>query len=97
MFDMPTTLSKFLNLGMSLSEVVERATINPAKAISRAAELGSLAVGRAADVAVLELVEGSHEFMDVSLVARPGSKRLFCRLSMVGGEILDPELQGLPL
>ncbi|HLZ09797.1 MAG TPA: amidohydrolase/deacetylase family metallohydrolase, partial [Chloroflexota bacterium] len=97
MFDMPTTLSKFLNLGMSLSEVVERATINPAKAIGRADELGSLAVGRAADVAVLELVEGNHEFKDVNLVPRQGSKRLFCLLSIMGGEILDPELEGLPL
>ena len=97
MFDMPTTLSKFLNLGMSLSEVVERATINPAKAIGRADSLGSIAVGRRADVAVLEQVEGDHEFKDVSLIARHGSKRLYCRLAMVGGEILDPEAEGLPL
>ena len=97
MFDMPTTLSKFLNLGMSLSEVVERATINPARAIGRSDCLGSIAVGRLADVAVLELAEGDHEFKDVNLIARRGSKRLYCRLAIVGGEVLDPELEGLPL
>ena len=40
MFDLPTTLSKFLNLGMSLSDVVERATARPAAAIRRP-DLGS--------------------------------------------------------
>ena len=96
MYDLPTTLSKFLNLGMSLSEVVERATINPAKAIGRSDTLGSIAVGRSADIAVLELVEGDHEFMDVSLVPRKGSKRLYCRLALCAGEILDPDVAGLP-
>ncbi len=97
MYDMPTTLSKFLNLGMSVYEVVERATINPARAIHRADSLGSLEVGREADVAVLELVEGDFEFKDVDLVARRGTKRLYCRLAIKGGQILDPEEDGLPL
>lgn len=97
MYDMPTTLSKFLNLGMSVYEVVERATINPARAIHRADSLGSLEVGREADVAVLELVEGDFEFKDVDLVARRGTKRLYCRLAIKGGQILDPEEEGLPL
>lgn len=97
MYDMPTTLSKFLNLGMSLSEVVERATINPARAIHRVDSLGSLAVGREADVAIFDLVEGDHEFKDVNLVSRRGSKRLYCRTAIRGGSILDPEEEGLPL
>lgn len=97
MFDMPTTLSKFLNLGMSLAEVIERATINPARAIHREDSLGSLGVGRTADVAVLELVEGDFEFKDVNLVARRGRRRLICRLAICRGQILDPEQEGLPL
>ena len=96
MFDMPTTLSKFLNLGMSVAEVVERATVNPARAIHRADTLGSLRVGRIADVAVLERVEGDYEFQDVNRVSRRGTKRLFCRLAIAGGKILDPEPEGLP-
>jgi dihydroorotase len=97
MYDMPTTLSKFLNLGMSLSEVVERATINPAKAIHRDDRCGSLALGRDADVTVLDLATGDFEFKDVALAARRGDKRLSCRLALVGGKILDPEVEGLPL
>ena len=97
MYDMPTTLSKFLNLGMSLSEVIERATINPSRAIHRADSLGTLGVGREADVAVFEIVEGDHEFKDVNLMSRRGSQRLFCRLAIRAGAILDPEEEGLPL
>jgi dihydroorotase len=97
MYDMPTTLSKFLDLGMSLSEVVACASTNPARAIHRADSLGTIEVGRTADVAVLEVVEGDHEFHDVHMVARRGSKRLYCRLSICGGVILDPEQEGLPL
>jgi dihydroorotase len=97
MYDMPTTLSKFLSLGMSLPEVVERATVNPAKAIRHADRYGSLAVGREADVAVLDLATGDFEYKDVNLVARRGDHRLSCRLALVGGKILDPELEGLPL
>ncbi len=97
MYDLPTTLSKFLNLGMNLSEVIERATINPARAIRRSDTLGSLAVGRDADVAVLEVEEGDYQFHDVDRVARKGNKRLLCRLAIRGGTILDPEAEGLPL
>ncbi|MGH2459265.1 MAG: amidohydrolase/deacetylase family metallohydrolase, partial [Chloroflexota bacterium] len=94
MYDMPTTLSKFLNLGLSLPEVIERATINPARAIHREESLGTLDVGREADLAVFELVAGDHEFKDVNLVARRGSQRLFCRMAIRAGVILDPEEEG---
>lgn len=97
MYDLPTTLSKFLNLGLSVPEVIERATIKPAKAIRRAETMGTLEVGRSADVAVFELVEGDFEFKDVTLVPRHGTKQLFCRQSIAGGEVLDPEQKGLPL
>jgi dihydroorotase len=97
MYDMPTTLSKFLTLGMSLSEVVERATINPARAIGRDERHGSLAVGREADIAVLDLTTGDFEYKDVFLQPRRGDKRLTCRMAFVGGKLLDPELEGLPL
>lgn len=97
MYDLPTTLSKFLNLGMSIIEVIERATLNPARAIHREGSLGRLAVGGEADIAVLALVEGDFEFKDVDLVARRGKKRLVCRWSIRAGELLDPEEEGLPL
>jgi dihydroorotase len=88
MFDLPTTLSKFLNLGLSLAEVIERATSRPAAAMRRP-ELGSLKPGSAADVAVFQIEEGDYVFRDVHMNPRQGSKRLVNTLTMVGGEVLQ--------
>jgi dihydroorotase len=49
-------MSKFLNLGMSLEQVIAAATVNPAKVINRMPKLGTLQVGAPADVSVLEVV-----------------------------------------
>lgn len=93
MFDLPTTLSKFLNLGMSLPEVIERATVRPARAMRRP-ELGTLAVGAAADIALFQLAQGEYTFRDVLMAARPGNQQLICRATFVDGVELErqPEL-----
>src|SRR5262249_7953138 len=64
MFDLPTTLSKFLNLGLSLPEVIERATVCPAQAMRRP-DLGTLRPGSPADVALFKLERGDYTFHDV--------------------------------
>src|SRR5699024_3251300 len=48
-FDLPTTLSKFLYLGMSLSEVIRRCTTVPARALKATTGIGKLAVEQPAD------------------------------------------------
>jgi dihydroorotase len=87
-FDMPTTLSKFLNLGMSLPDVVERATARPAAAMRRP-DLGTLRPGAPADIALFALDEGDHVFHDVHMNERRGGVRLTNTLTVVGGEILE--------
>lgn len=62
--DMPYIMSKHLALGMSLEDVVEASTAGPAKALGMAGEIGSLAVGREADIAVLELVDADELITD---------------------------------
>lgn len=52
-FDLPTTMSKFLYLGMSFENVLLRSTYNPAKVIGRIPGLGTLTVGGPADIALL--------------------------------------------
>ncbi len=84
MFDLPTTLSKFLNLGMELPEVIERATARPARAIRRP-ELASLKPGAPADVAVFALEEGDYTFHDVFMTARSGKLRLVNRTTIRAG------------
>ena len=89
-FDMPTTLSKFLNLGMSLEDVIARATINPARAIRLDQErhLGSLAVGAPADIALFRLEEGAFTYYDVRMAAREGRWRLVNTATFVDGHEL---------
>ncbi len=89
MFDMPTTLSKFLNLGMSLPDVVERATARPARAIRRP-DLATLKPGAPADVAVFALEEGAYTFHDVFMNARPGKVRLVNRATLRAGKTMAP-------
>ncbi len=87
--DMPTTLSKFLNLGMSLPDVIERATSRPAAAMRRP-DLGTLRPGALADIALFTLDEaGDHTFHDAQMNERRGSIRLTNTLTIVGGEILE--------
>jgi dihydroorotase len=95
MFDLPTTLSKFLSLGLSLPDVIERATSRPAAAM-RKPELGSLKPGSQADVALFRLEEGEYVFRDVHMNGLKGNQRLVNTLTMVDGEVL-PRLPESPL
>jgi dihydroorotase len=69
-------MSKFLNMGFTLEQVVAMATINPARIINRIAMLGTLQVGAPADVSVLELVEGPVAFVDTRNNKREGNVHL---------------------
>ena len=75
-FDLATTLSKFLHLGMTLEQVIERATANAAQALGFPAGLGTLREGAEADVAVFSLEEGRFEFVDSLGDKRVGNRRL---------------------
>jgi dihydroorotase len=73
---LPWVMSKFLNMGFTLEQVVAMATSAPAKIIARQDKLGTLVVGAPADVSVLELVEGPVEFVDTRKNTRKGDKYL---------------------
>jgi dihydroorotase len=84
---MLTTMSKFLNMGMTLEEVIKRSTANPAREIRRP-ELGTLSVDTCADVAVLERREGEFGFVDCGRARMRGKYRLECQMTIRNGEIL---------
>jgi dihydroorotase len=67
---MPWVMSKFMALGLSLEDVVAKATAKPAQVINRIPKLGTLQPGAPGDVSIMELVEGP-----VSLVDTRGNKR----------------------
>jgi dihydroorotase len=91
MFDLPTTLSKFLNLGLSLPDVIERATGRAAAAMRRP-DLGTLRPGSVADLALWRIEEGDYTFYDVHMEPRRGTKLLVNTLTLLDGE----ELPRLP-
>lgn len=62
--DMPTVMSKFLHLGMSLEEVVKASTMNPAEVIGSLGLIGTLKPGACADVTVMRLTEGKFQLSD---------------------------------
>jgi dihydroorotase len=95
MFDLPTTLSKFLNLGMALPDVIARATSRPAAAMRRP-DLGTLAPGSPADIALWRIEEGDYTFRDSQMDARAGTTRLVNTMTLLAGEEL-PRLPERPI
>ncbi len=65
-------MSKFLNMGFTLEQVVAMATINSARAIDRLPKLGTLQVGAPGDATLLEVVDGPVEFVDTRNNKRTG-------------------------
>jgi dihydroorotase len=82
---LPWVMSKFLALGMSLEDVVAKATVEPAKIIGHVPGLGTLEVGAPADIAIMDLVDGPVEFVDTRSNKRTGTKKLLPALTIRGG------------
>ncbi len=93
MKDMLNVMSKFLALGLSLDEVIERTTWNPARAIKQE-ELGHLSVGSVADIAVLRVEKGEFGFLDIYNARLKGTERLACEMTLRDGKIVY-DLNGL--
>jgi dihydroorotase len=82
-FDLPTTMSKFVLLGMSLPDVVRAATHTPAQLFDL--PFGTLSEGSIADLTVLEHVEGSYDLVDSSGKRRTSSQRLVPYVTLLEG------------
>lgn len=87
MRDIVNVMSKFLNLGMPLEEVILKSTWNPAKEIHREA-FGHLTVGAPADVAIFRLERGEFGFVDTDKLLMKGSQRLACEMTLMGGNVM---------
>lgn len=88
MFDMPTCLSKFLALGMSLPEVIYAATARPAAVMGMQDEVGTLKPGALADVALFKVAEGDFTFYDVFMNPYKGKQLLHNTLTLLNGREL---------
>ena len=88
--NMVNVMSKFLAMGVPLEEVIRRSTVNPAHEINRP-DLGTLSIGRPADIAVLQELHGNFGYIDDGFARMNGHVQLIDRMTVVGGRILyDP-------
>jgi dihydroorotase len=88
MFDLPTTMTKFLHLGMSLSDVARAVTVRPAQVLGLEPEVGTLRLGARADIALFTLLEGEFPLYDVAGEVRLSRTLLRNRLTILGGREL---------
>ncbi len=87
---MTEVMSKFLAIGVPFEDIIRRSTVNPAREIHRP-ELGTLAIGREADVAVLEVLHGHFGYIDNGNARMDGNVKLVARMTIRAGRILyDP-------
>ena len=87
MKDMVNVMGKFLAMGMSLNDVILRSTSNPAKQL-QLGDLGAIAVGAPADVAVLRLEKGAFGFVDPQGGRLDSSRRLVCEMTVRNGKVV---------
>ena len=87
--DMPTTLTKFLALGLSMDQLVGACTMNPARVIGWQNRIGSLEVGREADMAVLQLIEEAVTLRDCVGGKMTADQRIAARWTIRRGEVFE--------
>ena len=89
-FDLLTTMSKFVCLGMPFGEVIRAATENPARALQRP-DLGTFTPGSVGDATLLTLEDGTFDYMDSTGSKLTGRSRLSPRGIVIGGAIWPPD------
>lgn len=80
-------MSKFLNIGMTLEQVIERSTLKPAKAIRRD-DLGTLSEGKVADIAILSVDRGQFAFLDSGHGKLTADKRIRAAATIRNGRVV---------
>jgi dihydroorotase len=87
-YDLPTTMSKFLALGVNPVEILKAVTVTPATILGQEDELGDLKEGSLADITVLELQKGRVSFEDVNQDTLEGNQRFVPRMTFKDGRLL---------
>ena len=87
-YDLPTTMAKFMALGMNLQDVIQATTSRPAQVLNMQDVIGSLCVGMEADVAAFDLVEGEFDLVDTQGQHMTGTRRLENVMTIKGGRVL---------
>jgi dihydroorotase len=89
-FDQVTTMSKFLCMGMPLSDVIAASTVNAAMALRRP-ELGSLKVGSVGDATLISIREGKFDYVDVVGEHLIGDRKIASEGVVIAGRWWHPK------
>jgi dihydroorotase len=84
-------MARFLGMGFTLEQVIAMSTVNPARAIGEASRLGSLTVGRQADISVLEVRDGRWVVYDTLRDSMKIDKTVVPVLTVKRGRVFEPE------
>ena len=85
-YDMPTTMSRILHLGMPLPEVIRCSTVEPARAVGWDDRIGTLGQGRDADVSVFAIETVDMDLEDCQSQMRRISQLLVPKAVWRAGE-----------
>jgi dihydroorotase len=88
-FDLATTVSKFLHLGLSLDDALAKVTAEPARVIGMSDRLGTLAQGAWGDAVLFDLEEGTFDLVDSKGERRLGHHRLVPRTVVKDGKVYE--------
>ena len=86
-YDLATTVSKFLHLGLSLEDALHKVTATPARVLGMADQIGTLRVGAWGDAVVFDLQQGQFELHDARGETRVGRQRLVPTAVVRGGKL----------
>jgi dihydroorotase len=87
--DLPTTLTKFLPLGLSLQQIIASCTVDAARVIGWQDRIGSLEVGREADIAVLQIVNEPTKLRDSVGGEKTHAQRIAAKWTVRAGEVFQ--------
>ena len=91
-FDLLTTLSKYLYLGLSLNDVISKASFVPAEAIGMDSNIGTIQIGSDADIAIVEHIKDrKFNFHDSENNVRLGKELLVPEITLRKGERFNPK------
>ncbi len=92
-FNMMFLLSKYLNMGLSMNEIIERCTSAPARIMGMEGEIGCLSPGSCADIAILKIIEKEELFEDWEGGRMIGKQLLRNMLTVRDGEIVYRDIE----
>ena len=85
--DLPTVLTKFLPMGLNFEQIIARCTVDAARVVGWQDRIGSLEVGREADIAVLQIVDDPVNLRDSVGAERLHKQRIAARWTIRAGEV----------